>query len=136
MLVVGSDIGCIGMHGAAVAMAMQMSVGAPRCCAVLEVFNSRTKFGSYRFHGNALRSVGVFYSHIQSVEYTSMEREEAWKGLQVHSCPSENAWRSKRVSRSHRDLDMRGDSTGDSSSNNYEAELLRWQDSNHEVSYL
>jgi hypothetical protein len=59
-----------GMHGAAVSMALHMSIGMPRCCAVIEVYNSRTKFGSYRFHGNALRSMGIYYSRVNSIEYT------------------------------------------------------------------
>lgn len=51
-------------------MALHMSIGMPRCCAVIEVYNSRTKFGSYRFHGNALRSMGIYYSRVNSIEYT------------------------------------------------------------------
>ena len=85
-------------------MAMHMSVGAPGCCAVLEVFNSRTKFGSYRFHGNALRSVGVHYSRIHSIEYTPVERDEARRryGLSERSlrCPSKDTLRRKSAAQS------------------------------------
>jgi hypothetical protein len=58
------------MHGAAISMALHMSVGAPRCCGVIEIYNSRTKFGSYHFHGNALRSMGIYYARINSIEYS------------------------------------------------------------------
>ena len=84
-----------GMHGAALSLAVHMSIGAPHCCAVIEIFNSRTKFGSYQFHGNALRSVGIHYTRINTIGYSSQalldtektEEEADNKAARTYACP-------------------------------------------------
>ena len=60
-----------------------MSIGVPGCCGVIEIFNSRTKFGSYQFHGNALRSMGIHYARVDSTDRSSHSSSEIGKSSAV-----------------------------------------------------
>ena len=78
------------MHGAAVAMTLHMSIGTPRCCGVIEIFNpSEAPVGSYLFHGNTLRSMGILYRRVPSAQKNDDKRgdprERTRRMLQGHA---------------------------------------------------
>jgi hypothetical protein len=56
----------VGYHGAAIAHGLHMSIGRPFCCAVVEGYHRKHWMASYRFNGNALRSMGVEYVRIDA----------------------------------------------------------------------
>lgn len=53
----------VGMHGAGISQSQYMSIGAERCCGVLEIF-PRGEFTPVRGFANMIRKMGLRYSRI------------------------------------------------------------------------
>ena len=89
----------VGMHGAGIAQIINLPIGAPNCCGMLEAI-PKGEFTPARGYGNIARKLNVHYrrmdlnqansgsqgSTIPIPEFRQLFQELVWKVMEIPSC--------------------------------------------------